>query len=193
VKRSAELQLQTRLIGAANHASHELPPWLVADLRADHAGEAGAVMMYRGILSVSKDPHVRAFAERHLRTECGHLASIAEIMPARSQTQLLPIWRMMGWLTGALSALLGPRAIFANVQAVETFVDHHYQEQIIRLSAEGPFADVRQLLADCRQDEIDHRDEAAGLTMGNVGHMAKCWQVLIAMKFKVAVWLARKF
>ena len=78
-------------------------------------------------------------------------------------------------------------------RAVETFVDHHYQEQIIRLSAEGPFADVRQLLADCRQDEIDHRDEAAGLTMGNVGHMAKCWQVLIAMKFKVAVWLARKF
>ena len=40
---------------------------------------------------------------------------------------------MMGWLTGALPALFGRKAIFATIEAVETFVDHHYAQQIARL------------------------------------------------------------
>ena len=41
----------------------------------------------------------------------------------------------MGWLTGAL-LLFGRKAIFATIEAVETFVDHHYAQQI----ALGQFA-----------------------------------------------------
>ena len=46
-----------------------LPSRLVADLRTDHAGEAGAVMIYRGILAVTRDAAVRGFAQGHLATK----------------------------------------------------------------------------------------------------------------------------
>ena len=34
----------------------DLPAWLEAELRSDHAGETGAVLIYRGILAFSRDP-----------------------------------------------------------------------------------------------------------------------------------------
>ena len=52
------------------------PNWLLRDLRSDHAGEAGAVAIYRGILAVSRCPQVREFAQRHMQTEQRHLATV---------------------------------------------------------------------------------------------------------------------
>ena len=46
----------------------------IRDLRSDHAGEAGAVQIYRGILAVSRNEVVRAFARQHMATEQRHLA-----------------------------------------------------------------------------------------------------------------------
>ncbi|MBC7446006.1 MAG: demethoxyubiquinone hydroxylase family protein, partial [Polaromonas sp.] len=56
-----------RLVRAAD-TSH-LPAGLVADLRSDHAGETGAVWIYRGMLCVTRDAAVRTFATHHLATE----------------------------------------------------------------------------------------------------------------------------
>jgi ubiquinone biosynthesis monooxygenase Coq7 len=36
-------------------AISEMPAWLIGELRSDHAGETGAVMIYRGILAFCKD------------------------------------------------------------------------------------------------------------------------------------------
>ena len=110
----------------------EQPRWLQQELRSDHAGEVGAVMIYRGVLASSRDSSVRQFAEAHLCTEQKHLKLMEDIVPAASRTRLLPVWRLMGWLTGALPALFGSRAVFATIEAVETFVDHHYEQQIVR-------------------------------------------------------------
>jgi hypothetical protein len=38
-------------------------------LQTDHAGETGAVMIYRGILAVTRDQTLRAFAHHHFETE----------------------------------------------------------------------------------------------------------------------------
>ena len=144
-----------------------LPASLIADLRTDHAGETGAVMIYRGILAVSRDPGVRQFAQHHLATESDHLAQIEALLDQRQRSLLLPLWRIAGWLTGALPALLGPRAVYATIEAVETFVDHHYAEQIAsieQLDPRGQQAELQALsalLQRCRSDEIAHRDEAA--------------------------------
>lgn len=137
-----------------------LPPWLVAELRSDHAGETGAVLIYRGILAVSRDPAVRDFAERHKATEQGHLDLLDDLLPPRDRSRLLPLWRVAGWLTGALPALFGARAVFATIDAVESFVDRHYQAQIDRLDAERILPEIRALLEHCRLEEVHHRDEA---------------------------------
>jgi ubiquinone biosynthesis monooxygenase Coq7 len=144
-----------------------LPASLVADLRTDHAGETGAVMIYRGILATSQDAAVRAFAHEHLATEAHHLATIEWLLPPRQRSRLLPLWRGAGWLTGALPALIGPSAVFATIEAVETFVGRHYTEQIELIDQLDPSANdtplqtLRTQLDSFRADEVQHRDDAA--------------------------------
>ena len=119
--------LQSRLSDTSS-----LPDHVLADLRTDHAGETGAVFIYRGVLCFSH-PVLRAFATRHLEAEQQHLRLMERWLPDRHRSRLLSIWRIAGWLAGALPALAGPRAVYATVAAVETFVDRHYGEQVLRL------------------------------------------------------------
>ena len=132
----------------------------IADLRTNHAGETGAVFIYRGILAFSRDKTVRQFASEHMRTEKQHLDLMATLLNPDQQSKLLTLWRFAGWLTGAVSALMGSNAVFATIQHVETFVDHHYQQQIDGLSATGKYPNLKAVLAWCQADEIAHRDEA---------------------------------
>ena len=176
----SSLALQAGSVPAAP-AFSSLPRWLQQELRSDHAGEFGAVMIYRGILAISRDTSVREFAESHLRTEQKHLALMEEIVPAAGRTRLLPLWRLMGWLTGALPALFGRQAVFATIEAVETFVEEHYMAQIRRLRYEAAEeglcsgdqdnanearkslkarAELISMLNHCCEDEVHHKEEA---------------------------------
>lgn len=139
----------------------ELPAHVLADLRTDHAGETGAVYIYRGILFAARDHGVRAFAWRHLATEQAHLELINAWLPVQHRSKLLPVWRVAGWLTGALPALAGPRALYATIEAVERFVDVHYNEQVQRFSSQPEWHALRETLLTCQRDEVAHRDEAA--------------------------------
>lgn len=173
-------------------------PWtadVTADLRSDHAGEAGAVMIYRGVLSVARDPSLRAFATHHLETELGHLAVIEAHLPAAHRSRLLPAWRVAGWLTGALPALFGPSVVYATIAAVETFVDAHYTEQLVRLDAmpaDTARGALRAELDRCREDELRHRDEA--LRAGPAaGPLVRLWTAMVGAGSAGAVALARRF
>lgn len=169
-----------------------LPAWLVAELRSDHAGETGAVLIYRGILAISRDAAVRDFAARHMATEQGHLDLLDTLLPPSQRSRLLPIWRVAGWLTGALPALFGPRAVFATIDAVETFVDHHYQQQLDRLDAEGILPDIRAALARCQEEEVHHRDEARGLGTAPPGLLLRGWAWLVGAGSAAAVTAAKR-
>jgi ubiquinone biosynthesis monooxygenase Coq7 len=169
-----------------------LPDWLVGELRSDHAGETGAVMIYRGILAFSRDPGVVDFARRHMATEQGHLDLLEVLLPRPRQSRLLPIWRVAGWLTGALPALFGPRAVYATIDAVETFVDHHYQQQIDRLDAEGIHPEIRALLAHCQAEEVHHRDEARDAATAPPGALLRGWAWLVGNGSAAAVQAARR-
>ena len=74
------------------HPASPLPSQLVADLRTDHAGETGAVQIYRGILATVRDAAVRSFAQRHLATEAAHLAPIEQLLALHHRSRLLPLW-----------------------------------------------------------------------------------------------------
>jgi 3-demethoxyubiquinol 3-hydroxylase len=167
-----------------------LPAEVIADLRTDHAGETGAVFIYQGILKFTRDPGVRAFAKRHLETEAEHLLQIEAWLPAAGRSKFLPLWRVAGWLTGALSALCGPRAVYATVQAVETFVDQHYALQLKHLESCADLRPLHQTLLACQSDELAHRDEAAAaLGAGVSGVLLRlwCWVVDTGSRAAVAV------
>ncbi len=146
----------------------ELPVWLRQDMRSNHAGETGAVYIYRGILSVSKDEQVRTFAQEHLATEETHLELISNELPVCHHN-----------------------AVYATIDAVETFVGEHYLEQIDRLKAEASYPELRTLLGKCRDDEIDHRDEARDAQSVGRNPFLRGWCWLVGAGSKYAVMLAR--
>ena len=173
-------------------AGDTLPGWVLADLRTDHAGEVGAVCIYQGVLRFARDPALRAFAEHHLATERKHLGLIAAWLPVAQHSRLLPVWRMAGFLTGALPALFGPKAVYATIEAVETFVDHNYEEQVRALASQPALSGLRQILLDCQADEVAHRDEAASARgPGQSAWVLRVWCAMVGAGSKAAVALIR--
>jgi ubiquinone biosynthesis monooxygenase Coq7 len=167
-------------------------PGLLGDLRSDHAGETGAVAIYRGILAVTRDQQIRHFAKAHLATEIQHLSGLDELLPRHQRSALLPVWHIAGWLTGALPAIVGPGAVYATIDAVETFVDHHYEQQVQKLSAHGPAGVLRAFLLSCQADEVHHRDEARTANQGETGAVMRLWQSIVAKGSALAVEAARR-
>ncbi len=170
----------------------KLPAWVVADLRTDHAGEVGAVCIYQGVLQFSRDPVLRAFAEQHLATEQKHLRLIAGWLPPDQYSRLLPLWRLAGFLTGALPAMFGPRAVYATIEAVETFVNQHYEDQIRALASQPALSDLRQTLLVCQADEVAHRDQAAAARgPTRPGAVLRAWCAVVGAGSSAAVSLIR--
>ncbi len=167
-------------------------PGLLGDIRSDHAGETGAVMIYRGILAVSRDAGIRAFAAQHMAAEQGHLDLLNQILAPSQCSRLLPIWRIAGFFTGFLPGLVGPRAVYATVAAVETFVDRHYQAQIVKLPPAGRGAALRALLVACQADEVHHRDEASAHLAVPPGPWLRLWAFIVGRGSEAAVVAARR-
>ncbi len=183
------------------HNTEPVPPYHtlglgqreLAELRSDHAGEAGAVRIYEGILRFAIDPEVRRFAQAHLHAERAHLKFFEDWLPPGGRSRLLPMWRLSGWLLGALPALLGPRWVYATIDAVETFVVTHYQAQLDHFPA-ATLAQ-RQLLAQLEQfqdDEGAHREDAARRGETPTG-LLRIWQRIVGAGSAAAVIAAKRF
>ena len=181
-----------RLAGGARANDDAWPQWLERDLRSDHAGETGAVAIYRGVLAVSRDAGLRGFAERHVATEQRHLATLEALLATTRKSALLPLWRLAGFLTGALPALFGARAVYATIDAVESFVDRHYAAQIRALDGEPRWRQLRELLQACREDELGHRDEARRRAGRAPGVVTRWWIAMVGVGSALGVMVARR-
>ena len=127
----------------------------------------------------------REFVAAHAASERQHLEIINRCVPPSERTLLLPMWHVAGFLLGALPLIVGgDRALYKTVDHVESFVEGHYQEQIVWLRSEcesarhgahaswlGPSLpralDLLVLLELACADEVHHRDESrqlAGVT-----------------------------
>ncbi len=169
-----------------------LTPSLVADLQSDHAGEAGAVEIYRGMLAVSRDPSVRRFALDHIETERRHLRFFEQWLPKHHRSRLLPVWRSAGWLLGAGSALFGRRAAFHTVAAVETFVERHYLAQIEIMESVPELGDLNRVLRGFCDDEVHHRDDASSRLVKADGVLARSWAHFVGLGSALGVRIARR-
>jgi ubiquinone biosynthesis monooxygenase Coq7 len=133
-------------------------------LRVDHAGELGAVHIYRGQRAVlnhapGKDRIAYQLQEMEGQ-EAGHLAAFDRLLTERRvrPTLLAPVWRAAGFALGAGTALLGEKAAHACTEAVESVIEAHYAGQIAELDAREP--DLTADLVRFRNDELAHRDMA---------------------------------
>ena len=133
-------------------------------LRVDHAGELGAVWIYRGQKAVFDAARGREGIAARLGEmeghEAAHLEAFDHLLNDRRvrPTLLAPVWRVAGFALGAATALIGETAAHACTEAVETVIEGHYAGQIDELSGREPA--LAATLARFRDDELAHRDEA---------------------------------
>ncbi|HWF01090.1 MAG TPA: demethoxyubiquinone hydroxylase family protein [Caulobacteraceae bacterium] len=132
-------------------------------LRVDHAGELGAVWIYRGQRAVmeagGREPIATQLAamEDH---EARHLQRFEALLAERRvrPTLLAPLWRAAGFALGAGTALLGERAAHACTEAVESVIEGHYAGQVEEIGEHEPALAAE--LAQFRDEELAHQQEA---------------------------------
>lgn len=133
-------------------------------LRVDHAGELGAVHIYRGQRAVMQQARGRDRIAWQLQEmeaqEAIHLAAFDRMLTERRvrPTLMAPLWRAAGFVLGAGTALMGEKAAHACTEAVESVIEQHYADQIAELEPEEPAlaADLTRF----RDEELAHRDLA---------------------------------
>ena len=138
-------------------------------LRVDHAGEYGAVAIYRGQRAVFDAlPQKRETAAAIAEMEAGeqhHLEAFDKLLAERGvrPTLLAPFWNAAGFGLGAATALLGEKAAMACTEAVEDVIEKHYAQQADELDAAGE-AGLAETVRQFREDELGHKHaaEAAG-------------------------------
>jgi len=131
-------------------------------LRVDQAGEYGATRIYDGQLAVmgnrtALSAEIAAMAAQ----EAGHREKFDRLMAQRSvrPTALQPAWSVAGYVLGAATALLGPKAAMACTVAVEEEIVRHYSQQLDELES-GDDPELEALVTEFREDERAHRDAA---------------------------------
>jgi len=133
-------------------------------LRVDHAGEYGAVQIYRGqraIFDAAAGKAKTAALVREMEEgEASHLETFDRLLAERRvrPTLLAPLWNAAGFGLGAATALMGEKTAMACTAAVEEVIEQHYGEQAEELDVTDPelAATIRQF----REDELGHKQTA---------------------------------
>jgi ubiquinone biosynthesis monooxygenase Coq7 len=135
-------------------------------LRVDHAGEYGAVAIYKGQLAVFERQHGKERIVGQLREmaaqEQDHLDAFDKLLNAGSvrPTVMSPLWNAAGYALGVGTALLGEKAAHACTEAVETVIEEHYGDQVVELRAAGD-EELAARMAKFQEEEVAHKDLAA--------------------------------
>jgi len=133
-------------------------------LRVDHAGELGAVHIYRGqraVLAAGAGKERISDQLAHTEAqEARHLARFDQLLTEHRvrPTLMAPLWRVAGFALGAGTALIGERAVHACTEAVESVIEAHYADQIAEVGERDPALAAE--LSGFRDEELAHRDEA---------------------------------
>ena len=137
-------------------------------LRVDHAGEYGAVAIYRGQRAVFDGLAGKTAVSEEIREmeagEAEHLSTFDQLLAERQvrPSLLSPLWNAAGFGLGAATALMGEKAAMACTAAVEDVIERHYGEQVDELAETEP--ELAATVAQFREDELEHKHtaEAAG-------------------------------
>ncbi|MGP1274886.1 MAG: demethoxyubiquinone hydroxylase family protein [Caulobacterales bacterium] len=151
-------------------------------IRIDHAGEYGAVQIYRGQRAVfGRLPSKTRIARQleHMEAdEQDHLDAFDRYIAERGvrPTLLSPAWRLAGFGLGVATALMGEKAAHACTEAVESVIENHYGEQVQELQAMGE-TELAADFARYQEEETAHKD----LAVEEGAHSAPGYPLLSAL------------
>lgn len=130
-------------------------------LKVNHAGEFGAINIYRSQLVVSRllRRDYVPLLESFMADEQRHMQLFWEEIQRRNGIKCKSYWLCGagGWAMGFVSALLGKSGVMACTWAVESVVVNHLQNQLAYLERQNDTAAYETVKA-ILQDEQNHRD-----------------------------------
>ena len=168
-----------------------IPKSFIPIFRTNHAGETGAVFIYKAILMISRDKDVISFAKKHLSTEKDHLLLIEDVLEKKDRSKLIFFWKISGFLTGFIPSLLGKKFIFATIFFVESFVERHYQEQINMFNNNRKYSQLKKVIKKLQDDEVSHKNEAL-MEAKKFNNFHKIWGKIIERGSSIAVSMSKK-
>ena len=145
-------------------ATNILPPSALGNhiLRVDHAGEQGAICVYRAqwLVAGLTAPSMREQLADFLVHEKRHRSIFGAALMQRGLPRAgsYAICSAGGYVLGAVTALMGRGSIAATTIALESVVVRHLKQQRMALSAEDPA--VADLIASIVEDEAMQHDRS---------------------------------
>lgn len=131
-------------------------------LKVDHAGEQGAICVYRAQWAIAAltAPSMREQLADFLLHEKRHRSIFGAAMMERglSRCRSYVLCSIGGYLLGAVTALLGRKAIAATTIAIESVVLRHLAEQRDMLATVDP--EAAGIIGTIVEDEQFHHDRS---------------------------------
>ena len=110
------------------------------------------------------------------------------LLTSNKKSKLLFLWRIMGFVLGILSALFGYKFFCITVDAVETFVEKHYNEQIEYLLNNNLNYKLAMVLKKCCDEEIEHQQDARSKVLEkDESKITNFWKKIVGSGSNMAV------
>ena len=131
-------------------------------IKVDHAGENGAVNIYRAqhLVSRLRSPSLLPELRQFQHHEMEHRETFRRYLETNNIRRCVSyhLCGLGGWVLGFFTALIGPKAIMATTYAVENVVLDHLAHQIEYLKTADPKA--LACVEAIYEDEKSHHDHA---------------------------------
>lgn len=135
-------------------------------LKVNHAGEFGAINIYKSQIFLSKIfmKDLVPLLESFLEDEKRHMALFWEEIIRRNGIKCKSYWLcgIGGYVMGLISALLGRKGVMACTWAVESVVVNHLNHQLLFLKQEHDL-EAYNAVHSILDDEVNHREEGRQL------------------------------
>ncbi|MET3177702.1 UNVERIFIED_ORG: ubiquinone biosynthesis monooxygenase Coq7 [Variovorax guangxiensis] len=162
-------------------------------LKVDHAGEQGAVNIYRAQIFVARwtapslVPELREFKSHEERHRALFWAELQRRGVRRCRSYRL--CGIGGWVLGLLTGLLGRHAIAATTVAVERVVLGHLKTQLRELSGKDEAA-VHVISQIVEEEQLHHDQSASHVRAGHV--WTKLLSPVVAASTETVIWLGMR-
>ncbi|MGJ8662881.1 MAG: demethoxyubiquinone hydroxylase family protein [Marinicella sp.] len=140
-------------------------------LKVNHAGEFGAINIYRAQILVASVfmQDMKPLLQEFMEDETRHLNVFWDEIQARNGVKCKSYWLcgVGGYFMGFVSALFGRKGIMACTWAVESVVVNHLKQQLVYLKNnhdQNAYEAVNSIL----KDEENHRDISQDLDGRNI-------------------------
>ncbi len=162
-------------------------------LRVDHAGERGAIAIYRAQLWVARRgvPDLHDFLATSIEDERRHLMAFDQLMRARGivPCRTLSFWAFGGFLLGFTTSMLGRNAILVCTEAVERTVHRHLVDQMEWLATRD--VEILTAITSIQAEELAHLQFAQGerKDLGDAPGL-RALDALVAASTEALIWFS---